>query len=123
MFYEAGHNVIGADFEPYAIPVCGRFSRSLNKFYSVAPVREAHRSVHYAQALLDIVRKEKVDVWVSCSGVASAVEDGLAKEVIERQSNCRCIQFDITTTSTLHEKHSFIEKTKQLQLPTPETQN
>ena len=123
MFYEAGHDVIGADFEPWAIPVCGRFSQALTTFYKVPTVQGAHGSAHYAQELLDIVRREGVDIWVSCSGVASAVEDGLAKEVIERQSGCRCIQFDIRTTSTLHEKHSFIEQTKQLGLPTPETYN
>ncbi len=123
MFYKAGHNVIGADFEPYAIPACGRFSKALDRFYNVPTVQGPHGSAYYAQELLEIVRRDKVDLWVSCSGVASAVEDGLAKEVIERQSNCRCIQFDIRTTSTLHEKHSFIEQTKQLKLPTPDTYN
>ena len=123
MFYEAGHTVIGADFEPYAIPVCGRFSRALKRFYKLPVVQGSGGSAHYAQKLLDVVRREKVDIWVSCSGVASAVEDGLAKEVIERQSDCRCIQFDMQTTSILHEKDAFIEQTKQLQLPTPETHN
>ena len=123
MFHEAGHTVIGADFEPYAIPVCGRFSQALHHFYTVPTSRGAHGPAHYAPKLLDIVRREKIDLWVSCSGVASAAEDGLAKEVIERQSHCKCIQFDLKTTSTLHEKDSFIEQTKQLRLPTPETYN
>src|ERR1700712_3193864 len=33
LFYEAGHDVIGADFEPDGLLVCGRVSRSLRKFY------------------------------------------------------------------------------------------
>lgn len=123
IFYEAGHNVIGADFEPYGIPACGRFSRALKRFYRVPAVQGPHGSAHYAQELLRIARREDVDLWVSCSGVASAVEDGIAKEVIERQSKCRCIQFDVKTTATLHEKDTFIEQTKQLQLPTPDTYN
>ena len=123
MFYEAGHRVIGADFEPYNIPVCGRFSRALSRFYRVQALQGAHSSAYYAQELLDIVTKEKVDLWVSCSGVASAVEDGLAKEVIERRLDCKCIQFDIKTTSILHEKDTFIEEAGRLGLPTPETHN
>lgn len=123
MFYEAGHKVIGVDFEPYEILVCGRFSRALSKFYPMQALQGAHSSAYYAQELLEIVTKEKVDLWVSCSGVASAVEDGIAQEVIERRSDCKCIQFDVKTTSTLHEKHTFIEEASRLGLPTPETYN
>lgn len=123
MFWESGHNVIGVDFEPYNILVCGRFSRALTKFYPTQSLEGAHSSAYYAQELLDIVKREKVDLWVSCSGVASAVQDGTAEEVIERRSDCRCIQFDVKTTSTLHEKHTFIEEAGRLGLPTPETHN
>lgn len=123
MFYGAGHNVIGADFEPHDISVCGRFSKALSKFYSLSPVQGSEGSSDYAQDLLEIVQKEKVDLWVSCSGVASAVEDGYAKEIIEQHSSCRAIQFDVDTTSTLHEKHTFIQQTAKLGLPIPETHN
>ena len=122
-FYIAGHNVIGADFEPYGIPVCGRFSRALSKFYPLSRPNHTDGSTHYIRDLLRIVWREKVDIWVSCSGVASAVEDGQAKEVLERRSNCKCIQFDVPTTQTLHEKDTFIEQTARLGLPTPETYN
>ncbi|MCJ1256778.1 hypothetical protein MMC24_004602 [Lignoscripta atroalba] len=121
-FYQAGHKVIGADFEPYRIPVNGRFSRALAKFYALPKPNEEDGSAYYIQELLNIVRREKVDLWVSCSGVASAVEDGEAKEVMERRSDCRAIQFDVKTTATLHEKHSFIQHTMSLGLPAPETQ-
>lgn len=120
-FYQAGHRVIGADFEPYGVPVNGRFSRVLSKFYPLSQPNSREGSRHYIQDLLSAVRREKVDLWVSCSGVASAVEDGQAKEVIERHTSCRAIQFDVKTTGTLHEKHSFIQHTKSLALPAPET--
>ena len=123
MFYKAGHNVIGAEFESHRILACGRFSKALSAFYGLTPVRGEHASSDYAQNLLEIIQQEKVDLWVSCSGVASAVEDGHAKEVIEQQSSCRAIQFDINTTSTLHEKYSFIQQTESFGLPTPETYN
>ena len=121
MFYRAGHTVIGADFEPYGIPVNGRFSRSLKRFYRLPKPNPHDGSAYYIQDLLNVIRGEKVDLWVSCSGVASAVEDGQAKEVIERRSDCKAIQFDVKTTGILHEKHSFIQRTIDLGLPAPET--
>ena len=122
-FYRTGHRVIGADFEPYDIPVCGRFSRAISRFYSLAPVQGTTDSGTYAHDLLELIQKEKVDLWVSCSGVASAVSDGHAKELIETHSPCRAIQFNVATTATLHEKHTFIEQTARLGLPVPETHN
>ncbi|MCJ1286756.1 hypothetical protein MMC26_006102 [Xylographa opegraphella] len=121
MFYRSGHTVIGADFEPYGIPVNGRFSKSLKRFYRLPKPNQEDGSAYYIQDLLNVIRREKVDLWVSCSGVASAVEDGQAKEVIERRSDCKAIQYDVKTTETLHEKHSFIQRTVDLGLPAPET--
>ncbi|KAL9096144.1 MAG: hypothetical protein Q9165_001667 [Trypethelium subeluteriae] len=120
-FYAAGHNVIGADFEPYGALNPGRVSGSIRTFYSLTAPSAEHGSSRYIQSLLDIITHENVHLWVSCSGVASAVEDGAAKETIERLTSCRAIQFDISTTQTLHEKHSFIEHTASLGLNVPET--
>lgn len=122
-FYKAGHNVIGADFEPSRVPVCGRLSKALRTFYSLPKPSEEAGAAYYIDAILQIVRKERVDLWVSCSGVASAVEDGQAKEVLEKRSDVRCIQFDVLTTQMLHEKDTFIAQTQRLGLPTPETHN
>ena len=122
-FYLAGHNVIGADFQPHGVFPCGRFSRALRKFDALPKPNDTNGAAQYINALLHIVQTEKVDLWVSCSGVASAVEDGQAKEVLERKSDCRCIQFDVPTTCTLHEKDTFILETQRLGLPVPETHN
>lgn len=121
MFYDAGHDVIGADFEPNGVPVSGRFSRALRRFYTLPKPTENDGSAYYIHDLLQIIRRERVQIWVSCSGVASAVEDGQAKEVLERRSDCIAIQFDVATTTTLHEKHTFIQHTRSLGLPAPET--
>jgi hypothetical protein len=115
-FYQTGHKVIGADFEPYSIPVNGRFSRAIDKFYRVSKPSAQYGAAHYIRDLVYIVEKEEVDLWVSCSGVASAVEDGQAMEVLERKTTCKSIQFDVKTTATLHEKDSFIKYADQLGL-------
>lgn len=123
LFYAAGHNVIGADFEPSALPTtCGHVSKSLTSFYRLRkPDGSREGSARYAQSILDVVRKENVDLWVSCSGVASAVEDGQAKEMIELVTKCKAVQFDVSMTQKLHEKHSFIEYTSSLGLRIPKT--
>ena len=123
IFYSAGHNVIGADFEPLLIPTaCGRVSKALKAFYKLSkPDGSGEKQEAYTEGLVEIVRKENVDLWVSCSGVASAVEDGMAKEMVEAVSTCKAVQFDVATTKRLHEKHSFIEYVKSVGLPVPET--
>jgi hypothetical protein len=118
-FQNSGHLVIGADFEPHSIPVCGRFSTSLKKFYSLPLV--ASGSSLYIQKLIKIIKEERVDLWISCSGVMSAVEDGEAAQAVERFTKCKAVQFGTSLTRTLHEKHSFIENTKSLGLNVPET--
>ncbi|KAI4267537.1 MAG: hypothetical protein L6R38_008218 [Xanthoria sp. 2 TBL-2021] len=123
LFYEAGHDVIGADFESYGVQACGRYSRSVRRFFRLPKPTADDGSAYYINALLRVVKQERVDLWVSCSGVASAVEDGQAKEVIERRSSCLAIQFDVATTSTLHEKDTFTQETERLGLPVPETHN
>jgi len=123
LFYVAGHNVIGADFESTLVPsASGHVSKSIKAFHRLQkPDGTNEGSARYAQSILDIIRKEKVDLWVSCSGVASAVEDGQAKEMIELVTNCKAVQFDIATTKKLHEKHTFMEHTQSLGLAVPES--
>jgi catechol O-methyltransferase len=171
-FYAAGHSVVGADFEPDGVPVSGRMSCALRKFYCLsapgepqdkesmgvnengyavgskgkrestaeagakaearaeaAATAEAEEegegvedgTTRYIQELLAIIRRERVDLWVSCSGVASAVQDAQAAEAVERRTRCRAVQLNAHLTRTLHEKHSFIEHTASLGLTVPET--
>ena len=121
MFYEAGHDVIGADVEPDGIPVRGRMSCALKRFYRLSVLDPETGAAAYIHDLLAIVRREKVDLWVSVSGVGYALEDAHAKEIIERRTPCKAIQFDVNLTRILHEKHSFIENTIALGLNAPET--
>ena len=117
-FYEAGHRVVGADFHPFA---CGRASKSLFKFVVLPKPDERYGSSHYVKALLDLIKQEHIDLWVSCSAVASAVEDGEAKEIIEARTTCKAVQFDVATTQKLHEKYSFIAYCQEIGLTVPET--
>ncbi|GJC94193.1 hypothetical protein ColKHC_03019 [Colletotrichum higginsianum] len=75
----------------------------------------------YLDSVLRVVEQEKVDLWVSCSGVSSAVEDGIVKEVLEARTRCRAVQFDVARTQVLHEKDSFMEHTGETGMRVPES--
>lgn len=120
-FYEAGHDVIGADFEHYDIPIPGRFSRSLRKFEKLPKPAEIDKGAAYFDTLVRIIHREHVDLWVNCAGLFTAMEEAQAKEIIERRTRCVAIQFDVATTSILHQKHIFLQKTQEMGLPVPET--
>lgn len=120
-FHLAGHNVIGADFEPGGALSIGRASRAISRFYHLRPPVGKGASTAYVQDLLHIILAEKIDLWVSCSGVASAVEDGQAKEIIESRTLCKAVQFNIEMTQILHEKHTFIQYAAKCGLTVPDT--
>lgn len=117
-FYLSGHTVIGADFEHFGIPVCARFSKCLTKFYTLPNSSSAKTST---EKVLEIVRAENVDLYISCSKSASALEDAKAAEYLERETKCKVVQFNIETTKILHEKDSFLENTRKIGLPVPDT--
>jgi carbamoylphosphate synthase large subunit len=118
VFHRAGHRVIGADSSSEA---CGGMSNCVDVFYQLKAPTVDQGATAYIESLLDIILKEKVDLWVSCSGVASAAEDGEAMEIIEARSKCRAVQFNLEMTKTLHEKGTFIEYVRKLGLTVPET--
>ncbi|KAK3077341.1 hypothetical protein LTS18_010534, partial [Coniosporium uncinatum] len=112
-----GHRIIGADASAMA---SGRYSSDVSKFYTLKPPKTDNPGP-YIESLLHIVQTEKVDLWVSCSGVASAIEDAMAKEVLEARTKCKAVQFNVEDTRTLHEKDTFINAVKDAGLLVPET--
>ena len=122
-FHLAHHRVIGADCTPFnLVPPVGRFSRAIEKYYALPPPTENETSDRYIRALVSIIHRERVSLWVSCSGVATALDDARAKEIIShRVPSCTSIQFDVQTTQLLHEKDTFIAYAASLGLPVPET--
>lgn len=121
IFYEAGHNVVGADIEPNGALLCGRVSRAIERFYRLPRPSKSRGSSDYIDRLIHIVQTEQVDLWISCSGVATALDDGKAQEALVGRTNCKAIQFNTEVTQMLHEKDSFIRHVSNLGLTTPVT--
>ena len=119
-FHQCGHHVIGADFETSRLQSPGRVSNACAKFYRLDIPVNGQR---YTEQLLQVVKKEHVHLWVSCSGVATALDDGRAQEAIRNLTDCCCIQFNAEITALLHDKATFLHYTQELGLPVPRTYN
>ncbi|KAL9610005.1 MAG: hypothetical protein Q9167_005278 [Letrouitia subvulpina] len=119
-FHASGQRVIGADTSSLAP---GRVSNSVRKFYKLPVTTTSSGPSDYILALLQIITYERVDLWVSCSGVSDEVIDGRARDVILRRTQCKCIQFSASLTEQLHEKDKFVSLCQRLGLgdAVPET--
>lgn len=125
-FHRAGHRVIGADFHGLSM---GRASAAIDKFFALpSPSKTALESDDdigdddYAFALLELVKKEKVDLWVSNSDVSAAMQDALARDMIESQTSAKAVQLSAEHVRLLHEKDSFIAHVRSLGLDVPDTE-
>ena len=115
-FYETGHKVIGADFQPLGVPVCGRFSKALHKYYPLRPLNAESGATLYMRDLVRIVEDEDVQLWISCSEFVTAEEDGQAKELLEHRTSCKSLQIDGQTASMISDQDEFIRYAKSIGL-------
>lgn len=107
-----GHHVIGADVADLNLPIRsgGSMSNTLLTFYRIP-------KDHYISRIVDIVHREKVDVWIPCSPKATAIEDATAKEVIESRTSCKCVTFDTDLATRFLRADSFIQYLAERNLP------
>jgi predicted ATP-grasp superfamily ATP-dependent carboligase len=111
-FYGAGHRVILIESHKYWL-TGHRFSRAVDRFYTV-PKPQAN---NYTDALLEIVQKEAVDVYIPvCSPIASQY-DAEAKQVLSK--HCEVMHFDPEMVQKLDDKYEFSEISASLGLSVP----
>jgi hypothetical protein len=116
------HRIIGADISALSP---GRFSNAISKYYRL-DTPSGDDAEPYIDSILAIMRVEKVDLWISCSSVVAAVEDGQVVRLAEKQakeSNRRfeAIQFREDVVEKFHEKDRFIDYIDSLGLLIPES--
>lgn len=113
-FHGAGHRVVLIEQEKYRL-TAHRFSRAVDRFHTV-PVPQ-HPG--YVAAVVDIARREGVDVYVPvCSPVASYC-DALAKQALEPW--CEVVHADAAMVERLDDKEQFAALAASLGLSTPES--
>ncbi|KAL1962603.1 hypothetical protein VTN77DRAFT_9396 [Rasamsonia byssochlamydoides] len=112
-FHYAGHRVVGADVGLPPIRSGGSMSIALSAFYRISKTQ-------YVSNLIDIINREKVDIWIPCSDRASAMEDGVAKETIESRTSCKCIHFDADFATCFSQTSLFLQYASDKGLPVTE---
>ncbi|WP_375503157.1 ATP-grasp enzyme [uncultured Jatrophihabitans sp.] len=113
-FHRAGHRVVLVEAAKYQL-TGHRFSNAVDRFYTVPKPQDPA----YAQALLDIVRRENVDVYVPVCSPAASYYDALAKPLLEPY--CEVLHCDPDTIDLLDDKYRFATTAASLGLPVPDT--
>jgi hypothetical protein len=116
------HRIIGADI--YSLSP-GRFSKSITKYYRL-DTPHGDDAEPYVDSILSVIQSEKVNLWISCSSVVAAVEDGqvvrLAQAAAKQQGRIfEAIQFNEDVVEKFHEKDKFIDYISSLNLTVPES--
>ncbi|MEO0769641.1 MAG: ATP-grasp enzyme [Cyanobacteria bacterium J06649_4] len=113
-FYRAGHRVVLIETHKYWL-VGHRFSRAVDRFYTV-PNPD---SPEYAKALLNLVEKENVDVYVPvCSPVASYFD---SQAIALLSSHCEVIHADPEKIELLDDKYLFAKTAESFGLAVPKS--
>ena len=112
-FHRAGHRVILVEAEKYRL-TGHRFSRAVDRFYTVPAAGDPG----YTSALVDIVRREAVDVYVPVCSPASARDDALAKAQLGEY--CEVLHFDPDTLVKLDDKYAFSVAARDVGLAVPD---
>jgi len=114
LFHRAGHRIVLVETEKYRF-TGHRFSRAVDRFLVVP----TPGSSGYVDALIDIVRREGVDVYVPVCSPAASIHDANAKAVLEQW--CEVIHADSETVRRLDDKYEFFATAAELGLPVPDS--
>lgn len=112
-FHLAGHRVIMVESAKYRF-TGHRFSRAVDRFECVPEPG----APGYAQALLDIVEREGVDVFVPVASPAASIHDADARALLDPQ--CEVIHGDADTVRMIDDKSRFSEHAASLGLLVPD---
>ncbi|CCQ17928.1 ATP-grasp enzyme-like protein [Rhodococcus sp. AW25M09] len=112
-FHLAGHRVIMVESAKYRF-TGHRFSRAVDRFHCVPEPGDSD----YAQALLDIVQRENVDVFVPVASPAASIHDADAKALLD--PHCEVIHGDSDTVRMVDDKSRFSEHAASLGLRVPD---
>ena len=116
------HRIVAADVEPIRFTSPGRYCRFISKFYRLDAPQNKNAD-NYIKSLLQALKIEKVDLWVSCSSVVGAVEDGEVLRAAQKTMGVgfRAMQFPSEVVAKLHEKDALMDYLRGLGLQVPES--
>lgn len=113
-FHRAGHRVILVETAKYRL-TGHRFSRHVDQFHTIPDPGD----VDYLPALINIIERETVDVFVPVCSPAASRHDALAKAELSKY--CEVIHVDADVLERLDDKFNFAETAASIGLKVPDT--
>ena len=114
LFHQAGHRVVLVESHSYWL-VGHRFSRAVDCFYTLPKSGASD----YESALLDLIKREKIDVYVPVCSPASSLHDSRA--IFKLAPHCEVLHVHPDTILQLDDKFQFFEAAGRLQLAVPKS--
>lgn len=115
-FHAAGHTVILVETHKYWLSG-HRFSNAVSRFYTVpAPEQDAEA---YANALLAIAQREKIDVFIPVSSPVASYYDALAGERLA--PHCQVVHGTAEMVALLDDKFRLCDTARSLGLSAPKS--
>ena len=114
LFHQAGHRVVLVESHSYWL-VGHRFSRAVDCFYTLPKSGASD----YEGALLDLIKREKIDVYVPVCSPASSLHDSRA--IFKLAPHCEVLHVHPDTILQLDDKFQFFEAAGRLQLAVPKS--
>lgn len=112
-FHSAGHRVVLVESAKYRLNG-HRFSRAVDAFYCVPEAT----APGYAEALSDVVRRERVDVYVPVSAPVASTYDASARRLLPE--GCDVVHADTVTVRRLDDKAEFSSLARSFGLRVPD---
>ncbi|HEY9600700.1 MAG TPA: ATP-grasp domain-containing protein [Allocoleopsis sp.] len=115
-FHAAGHRVVLTETHKYWLSG-HQFSHAVDKFYTTpVPGKDPNA---YTQALIDIVKRENIDVYIPVTSPVASYYDSLAKPALSQY--CEVFHVDADVCEMLDDKYAFSETARQLGLSVPKS--
>lgn len=115
-FHAAGHKAFLVETHKYWLSG-HRFSNAVSGFYTVpAPEKDPDG---YCQGLLDIVKRENINVFIPVSSPVASYYDSLAKTLLS--PHCEVVHFDPDITQMLDNKYTLCQTARSLGLSAPKS--
>ena len=115
-FHAAGHRVVLIETQKYWLSG-HRFSNAVDRFYTTNIPEKNPQT--YIQDLIDIIKKENIDVYIPVTSPVASYYDSLAKPVISEY--CQVFHLDVEVTEMLDDKFAFSERARGLGLSVPKS--
>ena len=113
-FNQAGHRVILVEAHKYWL-TGHRYSWAIDRFYTVP--NPDHPD--YPQALLSIVQREKVDVYVPVCSPVSSYYDAVVQSILS--PHCSVMHVNVETLQRLDDKYTFAAAAESFGLRVPQS--